>query len=161
MSTNRVWTLVGSLTAVLMLLSVGLIAQEKMKMMKPPKDRGMVTSKYDFDETVSRVKQAIEGQQLMVLFSADHQQMLKMVGVDAMPMQTIEFFHPRYGKRIFEGNRDASAEVPLRIMVMEGPMGTMVSWVKPSTTIGKYKGLEGLGAELDTTLQQVATTVAK
>ncbi|MBI3492882.1 MAG: DUF302 domain-containing protein [Acidobacteria bacterium] len=155
--TSRV--LVGSLVT-LMLLSVGVVAQEK-KTMAVPKDRGMVMSKYGFDETVSNVKQAIEGQQMMVLFSADHQQMLKMVGVDANPMTTVEFFHPRYGKRIFEGNMDASAEVPLRIMVMQGPMGTMVEWVKPSTTIGKYKGLGSLGTELDATLQKIASAVAK
>lgn len=160
MSTNRVWTRVGSFTAVLMLLSIGVIAQEK-GMMKPPKDRGMVMSKYDFDETVSRIKEAIEGQQLMVLFTADHQQMLKMVQVDANPMVTVEFFHPRYGKRIFEGNREASAEIPLRIMVMDSSMGAMVSWVKPSTTIGKYKGLGSLGSELDGTLQKIASSVAR
>jgi len=135
------------------------VAAQQQGMMRP--DRGMVMSKYGYDETVSRVKQAIEGQQMMVLFTADHQQMLSMVQVKAPPMSTIEFFHPRYGKRIFEGNREASPEIPLRILVMEGDKGAMVTWVKPSTTIGKYKGLESLGTELDSTLQQIATSVTK
>lgn len=135
--------------------TISIAAQQK------PADRGMVMSKYGYDETVSRVKQEIEGQQMMVLFTADHQQMLSMVQVQAPPMSTIEFFHPRYGKRIFEGNRDASPEIPLRILVMQGEKGAMVTWVKPSTTIGKYKGLEGLGRELDSTLQQIAAVVTK
>lgn len=156
MSRQASRTLLGSLVAVL-LLPVGVAAQQ----MKPPKDRGMAMSKYGYDETVSTIKAAIEAQELMVLFTADHQQMLKMAGVNANPMATIEFFHPRYGKRIFEGNRDASAEIPLRIMVMEGPMGTMVSWVKPSKTFEKYKGLGGLGSELDATLEKIAAAVSK
>lgn len=150
------------LVAVLVGLVVGAIsvaAQQQGMMMRP--DRGMVMSKYGYDETVTRVKQAIESQQLMVLFTADHQQMLRMVQVEAPPMATIEFFHPRYGKRIFEGNREASPEIPLRILVMQGDKGAMVSWVKPSTTIGKYKGLESLGSELDSTLQQIAASVTK
>jgi len=135
--------------------AVAIAAQQQMS------DRGMVKSKYGYDETVTRVKQAIEGENMMVLFTADHQQMLKMVQVDAPPMSTIEFFHPRYGKRIFEGNREASPEIPLRILVMGGQMGTMVSWVKPSTTIGQYKGLESLGRELDSTLDQIAASVTR
>lgn len=154
MSTQASRAVVGSLVAGL-LLSGNVAAQQ----MKVPKNRGMVMSKYGYDETLSTIKAAIEAQGLMVLFTADHQQMLKMVGVNANPMATVEFFHPRYGKQIFEANRDAAAEVPLRIMVMEGPMGAMVSWVKPSATIGKYKGLQGLGSELDATLQKIAESV--
>lgn len=146
--------LVGTIVG-LMVGVIGVTAQQRAS------DRGMVMSRYGYDETVTRVKQAIEGQQMMVLFTADHQQMLSMVQVQAPPMSTIEFFHPRYGKAIFEGNREASPEIPLRILVMQGEKGTMVSWVKPSVTIGKYKGLESLGRELDSTLQQIAATVTR
>jgi uncharacterized protein (DUF302 family) len=138
------------------------VAQPRQMTMKVPEGRGMVMSKYGYDETVSRIKQAIENEQMMVLFTADHQQMLKLVGVDTGGgMATIEFFHPRYGKRIFEGNRDAAAEIPLRIMVMESPMGAMVSWVKPSRTIGRYKGLAPLGSELDAVVQKIAESVTR
>ncbi len=144
------------------LSGVAIAQPGKMAMkMKVPEGRGMVMSKYSYDETVSRIKQAIENERMMVLFTADHQQMLKLVGVEAGPMSTIEFFHPRYGKRIFEGNQEAAAEIPLRIMVMDSPMGTMVSWVKPSRTIGRYKGLASLGSELDATLQKIAEAVTK
>lgn len=98
---------------------------------------------------------------MTVVFTADHQQMQRMIQMETPPMSTIEFFHPRYGKRIFEGNPEAAPEIRLRILVMQGDKGAMVSWVKPSTTIGKYKGLESLGRELDSTLQQIAASVTK
>lgn len=127
--------------------------------MPMPEGRLMVPSKYNFNETVSRLKQAIGQQNMMVVAEADHQAMLSMVGTQSKGMLTIEFFHPRYGKVIFENNRAAGIEVPLRLVVMEGDMGTMVSYNKPSHIFGKYKGLEGLGAELDGVLERITAAV--
>jgi uncharacterized protein (DUF302 family) len=132
-----------------------------MSGMAMPEGRVMVKSKYGYDETVSRLKQAITDQNMMVVFTADHQAMLKMVGKETKGMLTIEFFHPRYGKTIFETNHAAGIEVPLRLVVMEGDMGTMVSYNRPSYVFGKYKGLEGLGRELDGVLQKITATVAE
>lgn len=136
-------------------------AGAQMSGMAMPEGRVMVKSKYGYDETVSRLKQAITDQNMMVVFTADHQAMLKMVGKETKGMLTIEFFHPRYGKTIFETNHAAGIEVPLRLVVMEGDMGTMVSYNRPSYVFGKYKGLEGLGRELDGVLQKITATVAE
>ena len=136
-------------------------AQHKPGEMALPEGRVMLPSKYDFNQTVSRVKQAIGEQNLMVVAEADHQAMLSMVGVQSKGMLLIEFFHPRYGKVIFEKNRAAGIEAPLRIVVMEGDMGTMVSYNKPSHTFGKYKGLEELGRELDGVVEKIVASVAK
>ncbi|MBI2537360.1 MAG: DUF302 domain-containing protein [Gemmatimonadetes bacterium] len=121
----------------------------------------MAPSKYGFDEAVSRAKQAVTDQNLMVVFTADHQAMLRMVGKETKGMLTIEFFHPRYGKTIFETNHAAGIEVPLRLVVMEGDMGTMVSYDKPSYVFRKYKGLEALGRELDGVVTAITASVAK
>lgn len=133
-------------------------AQGQMPM---PEGRAMAMSKYDFSETVSRLKQAINDQSLMVVFTADHQAMLAMVGKQTKGMLTIEFFHPRYGKTIFETNHAAGIEIPLRLVVMEGDMGTMITYEKPSYIFGKYKGLEALGKELDGVLDKITASVAK
>ncbi|MBI4545626.1 MAG: DUF302 domain-containing protein [Gemmatimonadetes bacterium] len=136
--------------------------QEKMGgMAGMPEGRAMGMSKYGFSETVSRVKQAITDQDLMVVFTADHQAMLSMVGKQSKGMLAIEFFHPRYGKTIFETNHAAGLEIPLRLVVMEGDMGTMLSYEKPSYTFARYKGLEGLGQALDGVLQTIVASVAK
>jgi len=123
--------------------------------------RVMAMSKYDFNETVSRVKQAIEAQQMVVLFTADHQAMLSMVGLQTKGMMGIEFFHPRYGKIIFQNDHAAGLEVPLRLVVMEGEMGTMLTYEKPSHIFGKYPKLKKLGEELDGVLATIRASVAK
>lgn len=137
------------------------IAQERPGMMPLPEGRVMLPAQSGFDATVSRVKQAIGQENLMVVTDIDHQMMLSMVGVQTKGMLTIEFFHPRYGKVIFEKNQAAGIEIPLRIVVMEGDMGTMVSYNKPSHIFGKYRGLEALGTELDGVLEKITASVAK
>ncbi|MBI4169820.1 MAG: DUF302 domain-containing protein [Acidobacteria bacterium] len=125
------------------------------------KGRVMAKSKYAFDETVSKVKQAIEGQQMMVVFTADHQAMLQMVGLKTKGTLGIEFFHPRYGKVIAENDHAAGIEIPFRLMVMEGDMGTMISYYKPSYVLAKYPKLQALGQELDGVVKKIEQAVTE
>lgn len=150
--------------ALTLLLGLALAAQsgEKMRKGMPAmKDRVMAMSKYPFDETVSRLKQAIEAQGLVVVFTADHQAMLQMVGMNTKGMQGIEFFHPKYGKVIAQTDHMAGIEIPLRLMVMEGDMGTMITYYKPSYVFGKYPKLKALGQELDGVVEKIAQAVTK
>jgi len=151
-------SLIGLATAavVLAVAVAGAWASEKML-----PGRVMAMSKYDFNETVSRVKQAIEGQQMVVLFTADHQAMLSMVGLQTKGMVGIEFFHPRYGKVIVQNDHAAGLEIPLRLVIMEGDMGTMLTYEKPSHTFNKYPKLKKLGEELDGVLATIQASVAK
>lgn len=126
-----------------------------------PEGRVMAPSRLDFNQTVSRLKQAIAEQNMMVVTDIDHQSMLSMVGVQTSGMLTIEFFHPRYGKVIFENNRAAGIEIPLRLVVMEGDMGTMVSYNRPSHIFGSYRGLEALGRDLNGALDRIVASVAR
>lgn len=146
------------------LLSLGLLFASPMAagagMMKAPEDQVMAMSKYDFNETVSRVKQAIEGENMMVLRTIDMQEMLKMVGLETKGMQTILFFHPRYGKEIYTKARMAGIEPPLKLSVMENEMGkVMVRYRKPSAIFAPYKPLSDLGKELDEVVGRIVGKV--
>ncbi len=151
-----------SMVLVAGLLGVAGAAYAQMKGMKMEmlEGREMGMSRFDFNETVSRIKAAIEGQQMMVLFTPDHQQMLSMVGLQTKPMVTIEFFHPRYGKTIFMNDGRASLEVPLRIAVMENEEGkVMFQYNKPSWVFKRYKNLSHLGRELDQVMENIVADV--
>jgi len=150
-----------ALAALVALWAVPLMGGQEMMDKEIMKGRVMAKSKYPFDETVSRLKQAIEGENLMVIHSIDQQAMLRMVGVEAKGMQAILFFHPQYGKMIYQTDRRAGIEAPLKIVVMEGDMGTMVSYYKPSYVFGRYPGLAGLGRELDGVLARITEAVTK
>lgn len=125
-------------------------------------DRIMAKSLYSFDETVSRIKDAIGSAQMMVVFTADHQAMLSMAGLNTKGMQGIEFFHPRYGKMIMQNDHRAGIEIPLRLVVMETPEGkAMLSFYKPSSTFAKYKGLGEMARELDGVYDAIVETVSR
>lgn len=154
---TRRW--LGALAVAAIILGLPLTGASASEKMLP--GRVMAMSKYDFNETVSRVKQAVEGQQMMVVFTADHQAMLSMVGLQTKGMVGIEFLHPRYGKVIVQNDHAAGVEIPLRLVIMEGEMGTVLTYQKPSHTFGKYPKLKKLGEELDGVLAAIQASVAK
>lgn len=161
MKANRLFGLLGGLLFLTIGGAMAQAGEEKAHQMPAMEGRVMGMSKYGFDETVSRLKQAIEGQQMMVVFSADHQAMLDMVGLKTKGMLGIEFFHPRYGKVIVQSDHAAGIEIPLRLIVMEGDMGTMISYYKPSYILRKYQKLAELGKELDGALAKIEQAVTR
>ena len=136
-------------------------AQDK-KMMKAPEYHVLTKSIYDFSDTVELLKASIEAQNLMVINEVDPQKMLRLVGVKTAGMRQIFFFHPRYMKRIFETNKQASIEPPLKIVVMEMPNGAvMVRYINPSYKFNPYNGLDDLATELDELMAMVANSITK
>ncbi len=142
--------------ALLLLLGVGPASAQQA----PPEFLVTARSSMDFDATVASLKQAIEGENLMVLHEINPQQMLRMVGMRVNGMRQILFFHPRFMKRIFETNPNAGIEPPLKILVMERPDGgVMVRYHDPVHQFAPYEGLDGLAAELGTTIERIVTSV--
>lgn len=122
--------------------------------------RVMGMSKHNFDDTVSKIKDAIGAQNMMVLFTADHQQMLSMVGLKTPPMETIEFFSPSYGKVIFQTDSRGALEVPFRIAIMQNDQGqVMFAYDKPSYLFARYPKLADLGQQLDAVMDQIVAGV--
>ncbi|MEQ9569570.1 MAG: DUF302 domain-containing protein [Longimicrobiales bacterium] len=130
------------------------------QMSEPPSFLVTSPSSHDFDQTIALIKQAIEGENLMVLHEINPQQMLRMVGVRTDGMRQILFFHPRFMKQIVETNRNAGIVPPLKILVMERPDGTvMVRYHDPVHLFQPYDGLEGVASELNTVVQRIAASV--
>ena len=146
-------------SALLMLFQPsGLLRAQNKKMMKAPEFHVLTKSIYDFSDTVELLKASIEEQNLMVINEVDPQKMLRLVGVKTKGMRQIFFFHPRYMKRIYETNKQASIEPPLKFVVMEMPNGkVMVRYIKPSHKLSPYMGLDDLARELD----ELTATIAK
>ncbi|MEE9267356.1 MAG: DUF302 domain-containing protein [Gammaproteobacteria bacterium] len=126
----------------------------------PPDFHVTVRSAYGFDETLERLKQAIEGENLMLLHEINPQQMLRMVGVRTGGMRQILFFHPRYMKQIFETNRNGVIEPPLKLVAMEMPDGrVMIRYIDPTYLFGRYDGLEEIGSELNAVVKKIVASV--
>ena len=121
-----------------------------------------VPSTQDFETTLATLKHAIESENLMVVHEVDAQQMLRMVSVRVGGMRQILFFHPRYMKRILEGNRNGGIEPPLKVLVMETPDGrVMVRYHDPVHQFAPYPGLEALATELHDVVARVVASVSR
>jgi len=128
--------------------------------------RVMKMSKYSFDETVNKIKAAVEAEGMKVVSVIDHQAALKAAGMTRTGWVVIEVFSPKYTKDILEAEPSADLDIPLRISVMDGdpndPHGKNphASYYKPSATFGDYKKLGKVGKELDRILEKIVSTVA-
>ena len=155
---NRAMLLMGIIP--LMIVAVMAHNSQSGDMPDLPESQVMVQSAYDFSDTVELLTAAIEEQNLMVVKTIDAQKMLKMVNKQVGGMKQLLFFHPRYMKRIIETNPLGTIEPPFKIAIMERPDGgVVVKYIKPSSMLGKYSGLEELGVELDGIVGQIATSV--
>ena len=128
----------------------------------PPDFLITVRSAHNFDATVANLKQAIEGENLMVVHEVNPQQMLRMVGVRTGGMRQVFSFHPRFMQRILETNRNGGIEPPLKILVMEAPEGrVMVRYHDPVHQFAPYDGLAEIASELRGIVERIASSVAQ
>lgn len=120
-----------------------------------------VTAKGNFDTTVTELKKALTANQLVMIKDIPFQQMLGMVGVKSEPLISFEIFHPRYGKVIYENDKNAFIVVPLRIVVHEQGGKVVLSYRKPSAAFAGYSGLSAMAKELDGVFDKIAKAAAK
>jgi len=128
--------------------------------------RVMKMSKHKFEETVDRVKKAIEHEGMKVMNVIDHEATLKEAGVTKWKWVVIEFISPKYAKEVLDVESSADVDIPLRISVMDGdpkdPHGAAphASYYKPSVLFADYKKLSKVGKELDKILEKIVGSIA-
>jgi len=144
---------------VLLFLTVQSVIAQGGKMM--PKDGSTIQiSKYSFDETVDILKGAIEEQNLKVIKEIDVQKMLRMAGKEVKGMKQLLYFHPKYGREIFETNSQAGIQIPLKFIVMEKQDGkVVVRYFMPSKLFENYEGVESISKELDGLVSKIVNEI--
>ncbi len=160
-SALRAAGLPGRLSTLLMVAVVGMSAQLTAQTGAPPPDFLVTTrSGQEFDATLTTLKKAIEGENLMVILEINPQQMLRLVGMRVGGMRQILFFHPRLMKQIIETNRNGGIEAPLKLLVMEAPDGAVrVRYHDPVHQFAPYEGLGEFATELRGILERVVDAV--
>lgn len=154
----RVNALVGAFAVVLVV--VALAAPSRLALAASD-NMVTTTAKGTFENTITKLKKAITASKLVIVKQVPYSQMIAMVGVKAEKTVGLEVFHPRYGKVIYQTNKDAMIEVPLRILVRDQGGEVMIRYRKPSAVFASYSGLSSLGQELDTVFDKIVTSVAK
>lgn len=124
----------------------------------------VVKSKNSFTDTVSKLKKAIQENQMMVLFEANHKNMLAMIGKESKNSVTILFARPQMGAMLMGAEPKAALEMPMRIAVRELDNGDIVViYYKPSYLFSHYKNakLNKIGQQMDSMVQKLVDAATK
>lgn len=124
----------------------------------------VVKSKNNFADTVSKLKKAIQQNQMMVLFEANHKNMMAMIGVESKNSVTILFARPQMGAMLMGAEPKAALEMPMRIAVRELDNGEIVViYYKPSYLFSHYKNakLDKIGQRMDGMVQKLVDAATK
>ncbi|WP_447973848.1 DUF302 domain-containing protein [Nitrospira sp. Kam-Ns4a] len=114
-------------------------------------------SSVPYAQAVAKIEAAIKGARLVVVGEPNYQMMQRMVGRERKGAKAYFIFRPDLGTPIFDNDPNAAMEIPLKILIMEGSDGkTVIRYKKPSSVLADYKGLSGLGQQLDDIMAKIA-----
>lgn len=107
-------------------------------------------SKFDFDETVERLKNAIKTAGLLLIHEINPQQILANHGITIQGFKQLLYFHPNYMKQLLESNPEAIIQAPLKFVVREEQNGEVeILYMKPINLFSSYVELDELGKKLE------------
>lgn len=124
----------------------------------------MIQSAKSFADTVAGIKGAIKEKGLAIIFEANHQNMIAMVGGSTTPSVAIGFAKPQMGQQLLSIEPLAGIEMPMRIAVRELPDGKVyVIYYQPSYLFAHYGNpkLEKLGEKMDAMVAMIAKAGAQ
>jgi len=137
-------------------LTAGLTATAYAAASKQPV---MLESSKSFKSTVAGIKGAIKKKGLAIIFEANHQNMIAMVGGSTTPGVAIGFAKPQTGQKLLSKEPLANIEMPIRIAVRELANGKVyVIYYQPSYLFAHYNNpkLKKLGEKMDKMLGMIA-----
>ena len=112
----------------------------------------MVETRYDFEELVKRVKVAIKGNGLIVVYAACASCAAKGRGIDIPGNAVIGAYNNVFAVRMLEASIEAGIEAPIEFYVTGNADGTAsLSYRLPSDVFAVYDSTElhAMAAELD------------
>ena len=117
-------------------------------------------SRLPFEETLARLKEAIQAEDLWLIHEIDPQMLLKRGGFAISATRQLLFFHPRYMATLLENDPSALVEAPLKLVIMEMPDNSVVlRHSEVASVFARYAGLETLGVEFSGIYQRILATV--
>jgi uncharacterized protein (DUF302 family) len=123
----------------------------------------VVNSHHSFSETTSKLKGAIKGKDLVVIFDVNHRDIMAGVGVKGRNSTTIGFTGPMIEHKILMAEPRAALEMPLKIVVRELDNGEVeVIYYQPSYLFSHYENrdLDKLSREMDTLVGSIIKEAA-
>jgi uncharacterized protein (DUF302 family) len=126
-------------------------------------DDGLVTveSTGSVEESVARVKDAIEGHDALGLMAeVDHAANAETVDRDLPPTTVLIFGNPELGTPLMQAGRTLAIDLPQKLLVMERDDGTVtVTYNDPAYQRDRH-GIEGEADRLDTVSDALSSLAA-
>jgi len=112
----------------------------------------IVQSSKSFTDTVASIKAVMKKKGVAIIYEANHQNMIAMVGGSTTPSVAIGFAKPQMGQKLLAAESLAGIEMPMKIAVREKADGKVfVVYYKPSYLFSHYNNpkLKKLGNKMD------------
>ena len=104
-----------------------------------------------FTQDMEKLLRKMMGRQLLKC------QTKRMVGRERKGAKAYFLYRPDLGIPIFDHDPRAAMEIPLKIVIWEGPDGkAIIRYKKPSSLFGNFEKLHDLGNELDKLMVKIS-----
>lgn len=87
-----------------------------------------IASRYDFNETVSRLQSAFKDKNMTIFATIDHQHAAQQVDLDMQPAKVIVFGTPKAGTPLMKKDPHFALKLPLKVLVTETDGQVLVSF---------------------------------
>jgi len=118
-------------------------------------------SSYPFDETVTRLKQAISAGGNTLFADIDQSAAARSVGLDLRPTRLLVFGNPKGGTPLMEALPLLALDLPLKIVVWEENGKTALAYTAPAAIAARYDviGKDVLIAGMTHALETIVASV--
>ncbi|WP_419907761.1 DUF302 domain-containing protein [Hoeflea sp.] len=97
-----------------------------------------VSSPHSVSQTMDRLEQAIEAAGATVFARIDHQKGGRTVGMDIPDNELLIFGNPRLGTPVIRDAPAAGLELPIRVVAVETPDGTVLIYRAPAAMAEQF-----------------------
>ena len=120
-----------------------------------------VASKYPFDETVTRLQNAIQAKGMTVFAVIDHRAAARQSGLEMQPATVIVFGTPKAGTPLMVKDPAFALQLPLRVLVTQTPAGVEAMFTDTRALIDgsriEYSEVENTLANAEKLIRAVVT----
>ncbi len=118
-------------------------------------------SEFDYFTTIEVLKQEMQQMGLIVFSEFNHLENALNIGIEIRPVYVIVFGNPAVGTKLMVANPEIAFELPLKLLVYEGPEGIKVGYLPPSVLKARYeiKGRDELFAGMHLMYNRLAGAV--
>ncbi|WP_181969771.1 DUF302 domain-containing protein [Paraburkholderia sp. DHOC27] len=116
-------------------------------------------SGFDFEATLSRLKQALTSRGMTIFADIDQAAAAVAASTSLRPTRLLLFGNPKGGTPVMEANPHAALELPLKLVVWQAPEGAVqVDYLEPAAMLVEHYGIDaaftGVFAQVPSLLAQ-------